>query len=256
MNEYLRQLEALFHHPALQVSPDQRPAIVGNILHHLMRPYFLKRTPTMQEKFGEQQYQVFTRGLADYCLREYVDSPEPRLTIECIKGLHRQFYGNAASIPVKAVDGTMTSMVPGEFKTTRVFIRRHSVPGEWFDTTAPEDVARDMALLLETLHDEEIPLVQRYIRFVADFGRIHPFPDSNGKVYMLLGDLFLLKHGIHPPYYAKYKLENEALVYGLYDRYFLDPQRDVSIFYPVVAKAYEGHGVDHCLSKSDAIAPV
>jgi len=245
MNEHLQKLEALSRHPSLKVSPEQRPAVVGNILHHLMHPYFLKRTPEMQGKFGEQQYQAFMQAMAEYCLREYVENPEPRLTIEFIKGLHRQFYANAASVPVKAVDGTMTTMVPGEFKTTPVFIRRHSVSGEWFDTTAPEYVAHDVAQLLEMLHDERIPLLQRYIRFIVDFGCIHPFPDSNGKVYMLLGDLFLLKQGIQPPYYAKYKQENERLIYGLYDCYFLDSQRDISVFYTVVDGAYAGCGLVH-----------
>lgn len=88
MNDALQQLEALRHSPALQVTPEQRPAIVGNILHHLMRPYFLKRTPEMQEKFGEAQYQAFMQALGDYCLREYIENPEPQLTIEFIKGLH------------------------------------------------------------------------------------------------------------------------------------------------------------------------
>jgi len=87
MNEHLQQLEALCRHPSLKVSPEQRPAVVGNILHHLMHPYFLKRTPEMQEKFDDRQYQVFMQTLAEYCLREYMESPEPRLTIEFIKGL-------------------------------------------------------------------------------------------------------------------------------------------------------------------------
>lgn len=208
-----------------------------------MHPYFLTRTPEMREKFGEQQYQAFMQALADYCLHGYFENPEPRLTIEFIKGLHRQFYGNAPSVPVKAVDGSMTVMEPGEFKTTPVFIRRHSAPGGWFDTAAPEDVANDVAQLLAMLHDERIPLLQRYIRLIVDLIHIHPFPDSNGKVAMLIGDLFLLVQGIHPPYYAKYKRENEPLVYGLYDDYFLNPQRDVSILYPLVVKAYEGCGL-------------
>jgi len=247
MNEHLQQLEALSRYPSLKVSPEQRTAIVGNILHHLMHPYFLTRSPEMQGRFGEQQYQVFMQALADYCLREYVESAEPRLTIEFIKGLHRQFYANAPSVPVTAVDGAMLNTVPGEFKATPVFIRRHSTPGEWFDTTAPEYVARDIALLLEILHDDQVPLFQRYIRFIIDLIHIHPFPDSNGKVAMLLGDLFLLKQGIHPPYYAKYKLENEPLVYGLYDDYFLDTQRDISILYPVVVGAYAGCGLVHAV---------
>lgn len=244
MNTPLHQLEALARQPALQVSPEQRPAIVGEILHHLMHPYFLTRTPEMQEKFGERQYQAFVQALAEYCLRGYIESPEPRLTVEFIKGLHRQFYSNAPSVPVKAVNGEMTTMVPGEFKMTRVFIRRHNVPGEWLDTTAPEDVIHEIERLLELLHDERIPLFTRYSRFILDFGYIHPFPDGNGKTYMLLGYLFLLKQNIKPPYFARFKWVNESLVYGLYDDYLLDRQRDISIFYPVLSKAYAMCGFD------------
>lgn len=176
MNEQLQQLEASRHHPSLQVAPEQRPAIVGEILHHLMRPYFLKRTPEMQAKFGEPQYQAFIQMMADYCLREYIENPEPRLTIVFIKGLHRQFCGNAASVPVKAIDGSMMTTVPGEFKTTPVFIRRHSVPGQWIDTTAPDSVVCDIERLLGTIHNEQIPLFQRYLHLIVDLIHIHPFP--------------------------------------------------------------------------------
>lgn len=243
MNECLQQLESLRRHPALQVAPEQRPAIVGDILHHLMRPYFLKRTPEMQEKFGEPQYQTFMQMLSDYCLQDYVESAEPRLRVECIQGLHRVFYMNQPSVSVKAVDGSLTVMVPGEFKTVPVFIRRHSAPHDWLETTAPEEVGHSMTLLLETLHDENLPLMQRYIRFIVDLIHIHPFPDSNGKVAMLLGDLFLLKHGVHPPFYAKYTLENELLVLGLYDDYMVNGIRDISIFFPVLVQAYEVSGL-------------
>lgn len=60
---------------------------------------------------------------------------------------------------------------------------------------------------------------------------------------MLLGDLFLLKKGIQPPYYAKYKRKNEPLVYGLYDDYFLGPRLDISLLFPVVVGAYAGSGL-------------
>lgn len=134
----------------------------------------------------------------------------------------------------------MLTTVPGEFKTTRVLIRRHNMPGEWFDTTAPEDVTRDIERLLELIHDERVPLFERYIRLIVDLIHIHPFPDCNGKVAMLLGDLFLLTQDIQPPYYAKYKQENKALVYGRQNAYFLDSQRDVSILYPLLVEAYAG----------------
>lgn len=244
MNEHLQQLEALSRHPSLKVSHEQRPVIVGNILHHLMYPYFLQRTPEMREKFDNQQYQVFMRALADYCLREYVENPEPRLTIEFIKGLHRQFYGNAASVPVKAVDGTMTAMVPGEFKTGPVYVRQD---GEWVATPAPENVLCDMALLLDRLHDEGVPLFHRYIQFMFDLTLIHPFPDSNGKVVLVLADLFLLKQGLHPPYFAKYLCSNKQELHARAEQYraecSIDPQRHIAGLYPVVLSLYEECGL-------------
>ena len=246
MNEHLQQLESIRHSPSRQVTTEQRPAIIGKILHHLMYPYFLKRTPErqVQERFGETQYQLFMQALADFCLRGYVENPEPRLTLEVIKGLHRQFCGNAANVSVKAVDGSLMSTIPGEFKTTPVFIRRHSVPGEWINTTAPDNVVHDIECLLEVLHNEQIPLFQRYLHLIVDLSYIHPFPDSNGKVAMTLGDLFLLKQGVQPPYFAKYKWENEPEIYGLYDEYFLSEQKDISIFYPLLLKVYEGSDRD------------
>lgn len=240
MNEHLQQLETLSHDPSLKVRPEQRPAIVGNILHHLMHPYFLTRTPEMREKFGEQQYQAFMQALADFCLRGYVENPEPRLTIEFIKGLHRQFYGNAPSVPVKAVDGSMTTIVPGEFKTVPVYMRRG---GEWVATSAAENVQRDMELLLDSLHDIAIPLFHRYIHFMFDLTGTHPFPDSNGKVALVLGDLFLLKQGLHPPYFAKYRGSNKQELYAQAERYELDSKRDLSDLYPVVLRLYEECGL-------------
>ena len=246
MNKHLQQLEALRHHPKLQVATEQRPAIVGQILHHLMRPYFLKRKPERQAevRFGETQYQLFMQALANFCLCGYVENPEPRLTLEFIKGLHRQFCGNVTNVSVKAVDGSLMSTIPGEFKTTPVFIRRHSAPGEWIDTTAPDNVVRDIECLLEMLHDEQIPLFQRYLHLIVDLSQLHPFPDSNGKVAMTLGDLFLLKQGVRPPYFAKYKWGNAPEIYRLCDEYFWSEQKDISIFYPLLQKVYEGCDCD------------
>jgi hypothetical protein len=240
MNEQLQQLEASRHHPSLQVAPEQRPAIVGEILHHLMRPYFLKRTPEMQAKFGEPQYQAFIQMMADYCLREYIENPEPRLTIEFIKGLHRTFYYNAPSVPMTAVDGTKGTIVPGEFKTISVSVWQGS---EWVATPAPETVHRDMARLLDYLHDEGVPLFQRYIQSMFEFTAIHPFPDSNGKIALVLGDLFLLKQGIHPPFFAKYRWQNKDALYSEAARFSIGAERDISGVYSVVLGLYAECGL-------------
>lgn len=238
MNEHLQHLEALSRHTSTKVSSEQRPAIVGNIVHHVMHPYFLQKSPEAQEKF-KAQYLAHLQAIAGYCLREYVECPEPHLAIAFIKGLHCQLFLGLARVPVKTPDGSEALMAPGEFKTSPTGISRRGKPNEFLATTSPEHVARDMEMLLELLHDERAPLFQRYFRFMLDLTEIHPFPDGNGKLAALLGDLYLLKQGIHPPFFAKYKWENEEEFYELAERYSHNPQRDISIFYPVAVRAYE-----------------
>ena len=237
------QLEALSRDPLLRVPPEQRRRIVGNIVHSVMHPYFLKKRPEEQEQF-RPKYLEHIRMIADFCLREYLEATEPRLTVEVIKGLHRVLYHNAASIPVKAMDGSMTTMIPGEFKSTKVYVRsKPTTPDVWYDTTAPEDVAGEMELLLIRLHDQPTPLFSRYLRFMIDLTLIHPFTDSNGKMAWLLGDLFLLKTGIQPPYFARFLWENEAEYYQALERYQHDPQRDIAIFYPPLLQLYADCGI-------------
>lgn len=249
MSDHLAQLEALRHDPRLAVPPEQRAKIVENIVHAVMHPYFLRKTPQEQEAF-RPHYLHHMQMIADYCLREYVEHPEPRLTIEVIKGLHRVLYHNSASVPVKAMDGSTIAMVPGEFKTTPVFVRKPSAPDEWYGSTAPDQVAAEMAALLERLHDGQSALFQRYMQFMLDLNQIHPFLDSNGKLILLLGDLFLLKHGKQPPYFACFRWENEADCYRLLKQYRLDPQREIAIFYPPLLRLYERLRVI-CVSRLD-----
>lgn len=238
MDEYLQQLETLGLQPSLKVSPNQHATIAGNIVHHVMHPYFLQKTPEVQEKF-KNQYLGHLQAIVGYCLREYVESSGPLLTIDFIKGLHRHLYLGLDRVPLKTPDGSEAFMVPGEFKTSPCGISRLGNPRVFLATTSPGLVARDMEMLLELLHDERHPLFQRYFRFMLDLTAIHPFPDGNGKLAALLGDLYLLKQGIHPPYFARYKWENEWEFYELAEQYSLNSQRDISIFYPVAVKEYE-----------------
>ena len=238
MDERLQQLETLCRHPSLSINPSQNAALIGDIVHSVMYPYFLKKSAGEQERL-KGPVLAHLQAIAEYGLCEYVESPEPRLTLEVIKGLHRVLYRNCTSVPVKAVDGSMTAMVPGEFKTTPVFMRRYSNQNEWFGTTEPEHVGHEMAMLLEQLHEAQTPLFQRYFHFMLGLALIHPFPDSNGKLARLLGELFLLKQGIQPPCFARYESENKQEIAALAEDYMIDPQRDISIFYPVAIKRYQ-----------------
>lgn len=237
MTQHKLQLEALFRDPRLRVLPEQRCKIVENIVHSVMHPYFLRKSPEEQGLF-RPHYLAHMRMIADYCLREYIETAEPRLTKGFIKGLHRVLYHNTPSVQVKAMDGSMLTIVPGEFKITPVMMLRPGTTNQYYASTPPEEVELAIEQLLSDLHDVNAPLFSRYLRFMIDLTMIHPFPDSNGKMAYLLGDLFLLRQGFLPPYFARFRWENEAVYYQTLESYRHDPQRDISIFYPALLQLY------------------
>lgn len=82
---------------------------------------------------------------------------------------------------------------PGEYK------HHDYVTGKGEIGAAPEDVAEEMAELLEELQDigpEDILTAAAY--FHAKFENIHPFADGNGRTGRLAMNYLLVLHG-HPP---------------------------------------------------------
>ncbi len=82
---------------------------------------------------------------------------------------------------------------PGEYK------RHDYVTGKNEIGAAPDDVADEMAELLDELHD--IPadkLLRAAAYYHVKFENIHPFADGNGRTGRLTMNYFLVMHG-HPP---------------------------------------------------------
>ncbi|MHB1014871.1 MAG: Fic family protein, partial [Desulfurivibrionaceae bacterium] len=105
------------------------------------------------------------------------------------------------------------------------------------------NILHDMELLLSRLHDKRGLLFHRYIQFMFDLQVLHPFLDSNGKVGLLLGDLFLLKQGLHPPYISRYWWSSKQELDARVAYCAKSPEQNVSIFYPEVLRLYAECGL-------------
>lgn len=237
----LSQLELLYSAKLSSIPPDQQAGIVKSVIHFVMHPYFLEKPPEHQEKYREQ-YLRHLQIIEDYCLREYILLAEPRLTLDFIRGLHRHLFFGIARMAVKSFDGVETFMIPGEFKTSANVITRQDDSNVYLATTSPEHVANDLTVLLGILHNNDFSIFQRYFQFLLDFSEIHPFLDGNGKIALMLGDLFLLKQGVQPPYFAKYRWEHGKEIFELAEQHSKDPSRDVSRFFPLMLQAYRDIG--------------
>ena len=66
------------------------------------------------------------------------------------------------------------------------------------DTTAPENVQKEMAALLKSYNTGERKTLEEIIAFHVAFERIHPFQDGNGRVGRLILFKECLKNNIVP----------------------------------------------------------
>ena len=76
------------------------------------------------------------------------------------------------------------------------------------DTTAPENVSKEMKKLLTWYNKIKTPLFEDIVKFHYRFERIHPFQDGNGRIGRLIAFKECLKNNIVPFYIDdKFKFE-------------------------------------------------
>ena len=147
-----------------------------------------------------------------------IDGAEGILTEDIIKRLHYILKHDTR-------DAQLAWFAVGDYK------KRPNVVGGR-ETAKPEEVAERMAALLDGYNAKEDVTIDDIIAFHADFERIHPFQDGNGRV----GRLVALK---------------ECLRFGLVP--FLIEDRKKAFYYRGLANWDEERGwlVDTCLDGQD-----
>lgn len=113
-----------------------------------------------------------------------IDNANVKLTESYIKQLHFLLKNNTS-------DSDKAWFGVGEYKRLQ-----NEVGGR--ETTAPENVASTMRSLLEKYHNKPEIVLEDIVTFHAEFERIHPFQDGNGRVGRLIMLKECLKHNIVP----------------------------------------------------------
>lgn len=113
-----------------------------------------------------------------------INNAKTKLTESYIKQLHFLLKNNTS-------DGDKAWFGVGEYKRLQ-----NEVGGR--ETTAPENVAFAMGALLENYNNKSEISLDDIVTFHADFERIHPFQDGNGRVGRLIMLKECLKHNIVP----------------------------------------------------------
>lgn len=113
-----------------------------------------------------------------------INNAKTKLTESYIKQLHFLLKNNTS-------DGDKAWFGVGEYKRLQ-----NEVGGR--ETTAPENVAFAMGALLENYNNKSEISLDDIVTFHAEFERIHPFQDGNGRVGRLIMLKECLKHNIVP----------------------------------------------------------
>ena len=108
-----------------------------------------------------------------------IDNAEENLTEEFIKHLH-------LIIKRDTLDSTLPWFMVGDYKR-----RVNAVGGR--KTANPAEVPKKMKKLMEQYSETKEKTIENIIAFHAEFERIHPFQDGNGRV----GRLITLKECLH-----------------------------------------------------------
>ncbi len=113
-----------------------------------------------------------------------IDTAEEELTEDIIKHLHYILKHDTK-------DSTLSWFAVGDYK------RRANMVGG-YETAKPKEVPTKMKLLLSQYNAKKTVTIDDVIAFHAEFERIHPFQDGNGRVGRLLALKECLHHNIVP----------------------------------------------------------
>lgn len=118
------------------------------------------------------------------CVDKIIDTYDEPLTAEYIKELHRILKTNTFS-------SQSDEAVVGDYK------KYDNIVGE-LETAPVADVPMCIDKLLEVYDKKETVSIEDIISFHAEFERIHPFYDGNGRVGRLIMFKECIRHGIVP----------------------------------------------------------
>lgn len=210
--------------------------LVRQVMQNVFYPYFLTKSQEVQEKC-RGQFEQHMEILTKYAMDGYINNPTG-LTTDFIRGIHKNIYGGLTRIKVKTTLWEGEYMTPGEFKTKQNGISRLDTPGVYLACTPPEKVVEELQKLLSFLHEWNGYIYKKVIQFFLTFTEIHPFPDDNGKIGLILADLILIKNDLYPFFISSFKRTNKKRFYEMIQEYSHGPEKDMIPFYIMIGESY------------------
>ena len=175
--------------------------------------------------------------MTEYVMKYYIDSRDG-MTINFIKWLHKNIYGEIKKVKIKTTGWEEEFMIPWEFKITQNVISRLDKSDVYLMCSAPENVKKEIGELLKYIENSEENIYEKWIKFFLTFTEIHPFPDDNGKIAMMIVDFLLVKNDLYPFFMSSYKERNGRYFYEMIQEYSHGSEKNLTPFYEMILESY------------------
>lgn len=219
-NTYEIQLDKIIEHNFINISQDLPDYIVRKIIYNNTLAYLknaLLRTPQDKHEIIFQWYHNDMERIISYCSIECINKIDFVLSTNFIKWLHKMLY--PAWHIQKQVNEKWQEiiwMIPWEYRIINLE-----------STTNPN---KKIYCNFENIKDSLDNIIAEFnnnlnsnnsqksiLIFMADFSRVHPFWDWNGRLIDILVDLLLVKNNLTPIYFWKLKQNDKVSFYQALD---------------------------------------
>lgn len=210
-----------------------KQALINAMLHYFRE--MKAKAPVEKHEMMEQAFQNHMWVLADFVMEKYI---QPwKLTQDFIKWLHKNLYPAGYKVDRVFPDGRRVMMIPGKYKQENNAV--NSLVNEWYVNAFCEakNVAIELQKLIDTFEKNIIWALNKkdiIFWFCLDFSRIHPFWDGNGRIWVMLLDIMLIKYWWEPVNLHFYK---EKDYYGIRKAWEMTMiKRDLKYMYEFMEK--------------------
>lgn len=236
-NTYEKQLNKIIENNFINISEDLPDYKVRKIVYNNTLTYLknaLLRTPQDKHEIIFQWYYGDMERIISYCVQECVNKDDFRLSTDFIKWLHKTLY--PAWFSQKHINEKWKEvvwMIPWEYRT--INLESTTNPNKKIYCNFSQIELNIEELLLDYNNEQSSRNFQENILFfMADFSRIHPFWDGNGRLIDILVDLLLLKNNLKPFYLWLIKNNDKVRFYKILDE--VHETRDLQSMFDFIEK--------------------
>lgn len=233
-NLYQKHLDKIINDNFINISKDfpnynTRKIVYNNTINYLKSA--LLRTPEDKHQIVFDWYIADTNRIIKYCVDNFVKKDFKNLEIDFIKNLHKNLFPTWFIQKARDINGNeFVQMIPWEYRKINLYSKTNPNQNIYLDFSKIEVWFEK---IVWDFNNSKFELWD-ILLFMANFSRVHPFWDGNGRTIDILTDLLLEKNWFSPYNFWALKLNDEIWFYKVLDQVY--ETKDTKYMYEFIEK--------------------